>query len=76
MVKKKKTKKDKGFKLPKLRKRKVLTTKQLITLRGRRVPSTEITKTLQSRKEKTAQKILDSMASPVAKARARQILGL
>lgn len=63
----------KGLKFPKLRKFKPT---------GIRIPSiskiseAQLSKTLQSRRERTAQRVLDSNASPIAKAKARIILGV
>ena len=74
-VKEKATKidKKKGFKFPKTRKFKPT---------GIKLPSVskiseaQVSKSLMERRERTAQRVLDSNASPIAKARARRVLGV
>ena len=72
-VRKPKPVKKKGFKFPKTRK---------FSPSGIRIPSVskiseaQVSKSLQSRRLRTAQRILESNASPVAKTRARKILGV
>ena len=72
-VRKPKIVKKKGFKFPKTRK---------FRPTGIKLPSvskiseSQVSKSLMGRRLRTAQRVLDSNASPVAKARARRILGV
>ena len=70
------------FRLPKLRKKKAITSRERKLLRKiksqtiKKASLEQVSKSLRERRLRTAQRVLDSNASPVAKAKARRILGV
>ena len=74
-VKKVKRKKVSKSRFPQFRKKRLVEKRRTIP-RVRQISERQVSRTLTERRRATAEKILNSFASPIAKARARRILGV